>query len=476
MKLKINNNYIFFSFIVLALLIDSALLLVIKENKTLFLFYVLVNLLFMVPLLLKQSSDTCIIISILMTLFYTFFIDAYIHYFNYKVIFEAEFLFLVPLIIGIIKTHNKNSKLFVMVSITYLIFNFIIMILEGKVAFFNYSTFMVNILSFIFFYYIFSNIEITKKYSDLMNYIFLVCCCLTLVQTIAGFNTDTRNGIFSVFGFGSYTFFIMMYFLYYYNELLNKNIKIGKFIIILALCFMLYIVTESKAAIVMLVVNMAIISLIRRGISLKKVIIVIFAICMVPLSYNLLLKFNPKFAYLNNIDSIVRYYTGNNNWHYKYGRFEAIGNVYSDLNTKNKLIGSGFGSSTPLYMVFYTELGRDTAFPYYINKYGYYYGYQHTSTSTLILDGGLVLFFLVVIFSIVNLVQAMIQTSKNINNKKAFIKFGILIYFIYYFTYANVLKDFRAMAILGLIFGLSIYNNNTDEGEINKYDKNYNSI
>ena len=329
---------------------------------------------------------------------------------------------------------------------------------------------MVNILSFLMFYYIFNNIKITNKILDLMNYIFVICFVLTLFQTVAGFSVDTRNGIFSVFGWGAYTFFIMFYFLYYYNEFLNKKINFVKLLSIIAACLILYIVTESKAAIIVFVANIAIITIIRKGISLKKILIVLIAICMIPMTYKLLLIFNPKFAYLNNINSIIRYYTGNNNWKYKYGRFEATKNVYSNLNTINKLFGTGMGSSTPLYMVFYKETNRDKLFPYYIQKYGYYYGYQHTSTSTLILDGGLLLFIIVVAFILLNLIQSIMQTNKDITNKKSFIKFGILIYLLYFFTYANVLKDFRTMAILGLVLSLNTYKKSINDNEVNNND------
>lgn len=458
MKLIINKNYILFCFIAVVLLIDSAFLLVIKENKIMFSIYIIINLLFMIPILVKQKAEICVIISIFMMLFYTFFIDAYIHYFKQSVMFEAEFLFLIPLIIGMMKIRNKESKLFALISFVYLVFNLIILITERKVAFINYMYFLINIISFIGLYYVFSNIEITEKFVDLMHFIFYISFLLTIFQTAVGFNTDTRNGIFSVFGWGAYTFFIMMYFLYNYNGFLNKKITISKFIINTILCLILYICTESKAAIIMLVVNIAMISLIRRGFSFKKIVIIIVAICMIPLVYSLLIKFNPKFAYLNNIDAIVRYYTGNNNWLYKYGRFEAIKNVFGNVNTRTKIFGAGIGASTPLYMVFFNELGRTQIFPYYIKIYGYYYGYQHTSASTLLLDGGIVLFSIVIVFILIKLIQSMKQTSSNINNSKAFIKFGILIYLLYYFSYANVLKDFRAMAIIGLILGLNIYN------------------
>ena len=133
------------------------------------------------------------------------------------------------------------------------------------------------------------------------------------------------------------------------------------------------------------------------------------------------------------------------------------------------------GSSTPLYMVFYKETNRDKLFPYYIQKYGYYYGYQHTSTSTLILDGGLLLFIIVVAFILLNLIQSIMQTNKDITNKKSFIKFGILIYLLYFFTYANVLKDFRTMAILGLVLSLNTYKKSINDNDRHQSHRHHHS-
>lgn len=459
MKFNINKKYVKYSLIVLFLLIDSLLLLLIGENLYLFSMYIILNSALLISICCKSSVKFCITLSILMILFFTFFIDGYIHYLGKKVIIEAEFLFLLPLLIACVRSRKRTGFHFIFASLLYLLFNLIVLVLSQKVSILNYSQFIVNILSFIGFYYVFKCNDFMYEGIKLYKYIFTFCFFITLFQTAVGFSEDTRNGVFSVFGWGGYTFFIMIYFIYSYKRYLTKEIKLYNLIVSLLICCLLFICTESKAALVISFVSSVLITMVHKDFSIRKILIVSLLIAMIPIAYSMLLKFNPKFAYLNNIGSILNYYLGNNNWRYEFGRFEAIGNVFSTLDGPTKLFGVGFGASTPLYFVFFQELGRALINPYYIEKFGFYYGFQHTSTSTLILDGGLILFFIVILFLIKKVINAIDLIKRHPENYIGFLQFGILVYLVYYFTYANVLKDFRAMAIIGIILGMNYFNN-----------------
>ena len=455
MKIKINKNYINYLITTLFLLLDAIPLLVIKDNTILGVLYFIFKLVFIYFYCLKCSVEDSAIFSILFILFYTFFIDVFIHYFHKIVIFEMEFLFIIPLLITYLRIKNNRSKVFSILSILYIVFNAFLFLFYHKVDFTNYSMFMVNIFSFIGFYYIYSNLDGTKKLIDLYKYIFCVSFLLTIVQTVLGFNEDTRNGVFSVFGWGAYSFFIMIFFMYNLRKYLYKEKSLLYFVFITFICLLLYICTESKAALVVMFINIVFLLIARKGLTYKQLFFLILGILLVPLSYKLLIYFTPKFSHLNNIHNIIRYFVGNNNTRYEYGRFEALSIVFSKNDYFKQIFGIGFGGSCPLYKVFFEELGRAPLYPYYTVVYGYKFGYQHTTSAILLLDGGLLLFSTVVIFIINKIVDTVKKVRIDDNNCINIIKFGVLVYLVYYFVYANVLKDFRIMALLGIVLGMN---------------------
>lgn len=454
LKLKLNYSYMYYSLIVLALLIDVLFLGFIKENYFLFSLYVIINILIISIYFLKCSVTDSIIFSILFMLFYSWFIDIFIHYLGKKIILEAEFLFIVPLLLSCLKIKGKKIDFFLSFCVFYLPISFLIMIFNGKVDIINYLRFSVNICAFICYYYLFQNITINRKLKKLYTFVFVICFFTTILQTAVGFNMDTRNGAFSVFGFGAYTIFIMIYISYKTSRFISKKEGFFSFCFAIVIATIIYICTESKGALIIMYINIGLMSLLRKGISKRKILLISLGILSLPIAYDLLIKFNPKFSYLTNLESIIRYHFGNNNWKYEYGRFEAIVNVFSEQDWPTRLFGIGLGSSTPLYTVFYNELGRIPFFPYYIKQYGYYYGYQHTSISTLLLDGGIFLAIVIVIM----LLKKFYMTAKEVYLKNKNIvyslQFGVMVYLLYYFSYANILKDFRAMAITAIVFAM----------------------
>ena len=456
MKNKLIKDYIHYIGIIFIIFLDALGLYFIGNNITIFCLYVITNIICIGIYCYRRSITDNVIFSILFMLFYTWFIDIFIHYLGFKVIFEAEFLFLVPLILTCIKLGKRNKTKFVLFAAIYILINTLIAFVYGKVDLYSYLIFMVNILTFICFYYIFSVISMNNKLVDFYCFLFFITSLVTILQTILGFHQDTRNGVFSVFGFGAYTIYIMTFISYKIARYVLNVDKLNQLLIALFICTVLYICTESKAAIVIMYFNIVMLYMIRKNISTKRVFSIVIGIISIPLSFRLLVKFYPRFSYLFNFNAIFRYFTGNNNRRlYEYGRIEALKNVFSDLDIIPKIIGTGFGSSTPLYAVFFEELGRIERFPYYIRMYGYNYGYQHTSMSTLLLDGGLILASIITFCLLFYFVKTCYYSYHHKNNLTSLMKVGVLVYLLYYFSYANILKDFRAMAITGIILGLN---------------------
>jgi len=447
------------------ILFDAAFLLAIQRSYVFLGLYIIANIVFMTIYCSKRKMIDCVVFTILFMLFYTWFIDIFIHYLGKKVILEAEFLYLVPLLLTCAKKRMKETSAFLYFSVVYIVFNMFVAIVSGKVDVSNYFRFMVNIMTFVGFYYLFKVIEVEPKLFDLFKFLIACCSLITVLQTVAGFNTDTRNAVFSVFGFGGYSIFIMLFLSFHISKYTLKQESFRTFALIIVFGTILYICTESKAALVLVFVDIMVISAVQRGVSFRKILIVALGVISLPIAYGLLLKFNPKFSYMTTFSTIIRYYTGNNNWRYEYGRFQAIANVFSDQDWFTRMFGVGFGSSTPLYTVLYNELGVDFSSPYYIKKYGYYYGYQHTSISTLLLDGGLILACVIVIMFVVKVVRTLKGIQKDSKNLTESMRLGVLVYLIYYFTYANILKDFRAMAVTAIVFSIKSLNVYTQKDE-----------
>ena len=165
MTLKINKNYLVYTKIAFLILLDAFAMCFIKNNITLFVFHSIANIIALSIICVKKNKEDCIIFSILFMLLYTFFIDVFIHYFHFNIIFETEYLYCIPLLFSVFKTKNINSKFFVFVAFSYIVLNALFVIINQKVDAWNYFIFLPYILTFVFFYYLFNNLELTNKFS-----------------------------------------------------------------------------------------------------------------------------------------------------------------------------------------------------------------------------------------------------------------------------------------------------------------------
>lgn len=456
MKRKENQTYMDFIITVAFLLADVVLLAIMSYNALTFAAYLVINICFIGAYCAKKTATDTAVFAILFMLFYSLFTDIFIHYLGIKVVLEAQFLYLLPLTLACLKKKGSGRNNFLLVCAGYFVLNLIILLLNRKVDIGSYLKFLVNLVTFVEFFYFFQKCRDMEKMTALYKFIFALSCLMTVVQAAVGFHVDTRNGVFSVFGFGAYTIFIMIFAVYHITQFISQRESLRTFVFAILICSVIYILTEAKAAIVIMFANIVIIAMVKSDIpARRRLLIIALGIAMVPIAYAVLLKFNPKFSYLTTPSAIFRYYFGNNNLKYEYGRFEAIRNVFMERDLLTKLFGVGFGASTPLYQVFYNELGREITYPYYIRQYGLYYGYQHTSISTLLLDGGLLL-SCPVVFAFV---AKILKTAKKVYRKEGgltvTVQFGVMVYLLYYCFYASIFKDFRAMAITAIVFGIT---------------------
>ena len=238
---------------------------------------------------------------------------------------------------------------------------------------------------------------------------------------------------------------------------LKKKTSIWNLLLSLCVAITIFICTENKASIVLLLISMILLTIIDRGISLKKIIMLVIILLTISISYKLLIKFYPFFSYLNNLDTIYNYFFLNNNWLYQYSRFESLKIVFKGIEIFDKIFGIGFGASTPLDTTFFNELGRANYIPYYVELYGSNHGFHLTSLSTIILDGGIIFMGIIIMFFIRTLTMNLKKLrSKLIKDKSIyFIKIATIVFSIFYIGYGNVFTNFRTTAIIAFLLGFN---------------------
>lgn len=452
----INKKYIEYSFLNLILVADALLLKLFSFNIGMFCIYLICNCIFMGMYTLKRSSKFGIELTIFTMLTYVFFIEIMIHYFKWNVYIEAIYLALVPLTILFIKSIKKNN-LELVFFLSIIIINFIVSCVNSvSILFFIKSS-----VPYIVFIMI-GNIQKSNKYNFkcIYKYIFIICILITTFQTVVGFNRDTRNALFGVFGLNAYSFFILCYPVYTISMWLNHKSNTKNVIISIILSLYIYICIENKMMIVLMFAILAVIPLLSKKVNIKRLAIPIICIIMIPEVYKIFLHFYPKFQYLITFDKVFEYFFGNNNWLYKYGRFESLSIIYDNISNFTKFIGKGIGSSTPIDVVFMQELGRKYYVPYYITVYGANHGYQLSSISTTILDGGYFLLTIVVIILLKKFVTAIKHLKKHDykNNVLGSIQYAGVIAVTLYYVYSNIFVSFKTMFIVALILSLKTEN------------------
>lgn len=454
MKIRFNKSYLEYICMVFVILINSLVLILVGDSKILFGIYLISNMCFLLPLCIRGTKEFNMRLAIFMMIFYSYFIEVYIHYLHMNVFIEAEFLYIIPLMATFIKSYNNKYLLPIISALLVIFLNFIISINYVSIAFYIKS--IIPIVTFLLFYY--SSKECNLENKKIYIFIFLVCLTLTLLQTAIGFNRDTRNGVFGVFGLNAYSFFIICYPIYTLTRYLKKEVKIIQLLISILITVGILICIENKAAIVMLFIIIFAVTIISGKFSVKKILITLMIPIVSLLSYKAMIKYYPFFSYLNNFDSIYKYFFENNDKiNYKYGRYESLSIVYKNLDNITKLTGSGSGSSTPLDTVFFTELNRVNYTPHYIEIYGNNHGYHLTTISTIILDWGLFSLVLLVIIILLKIIKEAknIASIKEKENNINYIKFAVLILLIFYFSYSNILVNYRTMAVIAILLGIN---------------------
>ena len=456
MKFKINKELFEYLLLIILFMLELGALVLISTNTFLFVTYFIINTIIFSIYCYKSNIQQCIHFFILFFLIFIFGIEICIHYLNKIIFLEAKYMYILPLIIVSVKNKNIKQSKILYIFILFFLFNFVILLLNStSLSSIKYFFEIVHpMIIGIMLFYIFknNNINVINLYKN----IYILSIILTTVQTLLGFNSDTRNSVFGVFGLGSYSFFIICYPIYVYSRWLRNNKNTLELFFSIISSLYLLVCIENKAFIGILFILLAIIPILSKKKSFKYLIISLAFFLMIPFAYKTLITFYPKFAYLININELSNYFFGNNNWAYKYGRFESLKIVLDDTSLEAKIFGKGFGSSTPMDEVFLNELGRKVYQPYYIQKYGQYHGFQLTSISTTILDGGYIFLLLIIMLFLKILKKSIVylKSKKNDYFIKGSIMLSVLFGIIYYYCYNNIIISYKLIYIICIILGI----------------------
>ena len=472
----LNKKYMNFIIINLLIVIDLVLLYFIKSNVFLSICYAISNVAILSIICASLDNDTILEIFIFMLLTYSYGVEVLIHYLHRNTFIEMQYLSLIPILFLFFKNNKFRSRIKSFIPFLfflYVVINIIIIIFSPSISFEQYIK---SLLPYIMFCITFYSVKkLNYKFGPICKFILVISIILSTIQFAMNFHQDCRNGIFGLNGISAFAIFVTSISIYYYSLWLRKRQSFVYFVLSAIVAIYVLCIIELKAGIVFYFLSLILIPFFSKKKSLKTIIIMLLFIVLLPFSYKLMLKVNPRFHYLINMEKVVLYFTGNNNkMNYQYGRFESLNIIYKDLSPYRKVFGSGFGSSTPQKISFYTEANRNVYIPYYIRTYGINHGFHLSGLSTLILDGGLIFFVFVVLLLLhfYKKVMLNLRSKDNYEFSMAAIQFNALLFFLYCIIYSNIFTSQKLLAFLAIIVALKPIMFSSADNEIVKERKN----
>lgn len=461
MKLVLHKRYINYFTISVLLIVDAIIAACVGKSEFAQSVYCLCNVLILFIVSMKLSYSKVFEFIILFFLIYFYSLEVLLHYLKIYVNINFKYLILVPIILLYLRVFKlrKYSENNLVLSLLYivLVVNVFVTLLNPYSSFELWAKNISFYIAFLFMYEICARLDLDIKI--LYKTIYYICILMTIVQFLAGFNNDTRNGLFGVFGLGVYSMFLMFFPIEKYAQWLVGKCSFKEMMIPTVMSLVGYLLTENKTGLILITLNCIFLAIITKKITLKKLLLPVILVGFSPFLFRIVIWLYPKFQFFEfSLKFFFNYLMGNSNWGvYKYGRFESLGIVFQNFNGIEKLFGLGIGNSTPLNTVFYSEMGIHSTIPYLASQYGVNHGYILTGLSTLLLDGGYLLlipFVILICFTFVKSIAKCIACSSNEFALNASIM-AVLSVIMYEFLYSNSVSGFGPMIMIGIVLGFS---------------------
>lgn len=461
MKILIRKKYWEYLLIAVGFLFDVMLAMICGNFSVGKAVYIIFNVMILGAVSYKVSNQKLFEIIVIMALVFFYGLEVVLHYMHCYVDIDYKYLIIIPLFLLFIKSQRMKraheNRLASVILLGVLLVNCEVALLSSNI---NFGLWIKSIgLYLVFLLTLESCARNEFDIEFLYKLVFYISILITVVQAVVGFNNDTRNAFFGVFGLGAYGLFLMAFPINEYSKYLYGKQKLSAVIRITLLTLIGYLATENKTGIILLVFNYILLAILSRKVSLKKFVIPVIAIGSIPILFRIVIALYPKFSFFKlSLSFFWSYIMGNSNWGvFKYGRFESLGIVFATFDIPQKIFGLGVGSSTSLNEVFYAEMGKNITQPYLARLFGENHGYALTGLATILLDGGFILLipFLIFIFRALttSLKYCLTKSWKQFSENATLL--AVLSFFLYEFFYGNCVVEFDSMIMAGVIFGVA---------------------
>ncbi|WP_158095768.1 hypothetical protein [Collinsella sp. An271] len=387
--------------------------------------------------------------TILFCLGVSFWTDFLIHYVYVSLDIRIKVICLIPAVSCCLRSGVQTKR--VRIATFALLFgsaiNIVAALSESSLLIENY------VYSFtpLFILTLFSMEDDASELKHVYTYIYCVSLFLTSIQSLANFNVDTRNGLFGVYGQAGYYLFALLAPLYVLTRYIYGYDKINKVIILTASSSYIYLMTEAKSFIFILIALEICCFIISRRASIKNVFMVCLLFLCFPIALSLIVAIHPKFEFLDISVILSTLLDEQARSGFMFTRFESLQIIVSNIDLPRLIVGSGMGSySIPDNMLMVAH-GLVENMPQYMNHYGFYHGYVQSTVSVALLEGGIILIACIAVIWLGNIAQLL----RGIQSNNKYACMGLLLLamhlaILYQLIYSN-LFNYNSILLLSII-------------------------